>query len=218
MPNMRILYVPWPESEAGSVAHLGRGFLTNIHKAPNKVTKNWHLFFYDPKQQDYLSGLDKSDQIYVLGHGGQGKMSIFTEEKKPLLRATYELVCERLKENGLRNDFSGKIKFYNCSGAAGADGKTGPESFAASAARLLRGSGFGKCKIFGYSAPVSNPDEHGKKHHGRIHPDGSMFWVEKATAVRVEFGVNGEALLPVVPVVPVVEERDEWFGALEDPN
>jgi hypothetical protein len=224
MANNRILYVPWPVGEAGMLVLMATRFLRNARNAPakpNKEPKTWRLVYFVPGQ-DCLSALQMSDQIYVLGHGlpGSSRISIDSSASQT---ARFDLVCNRLQDNGLKKHFAGKIKFYNCSGALDFESNVGPESFAAKSARLLRERGFTECRIFGYSTPVSNPDKSGKKSRERtIAGYPRPVWVPGARGSRVEFGQNGEILLfpdrkPIVPL-PFVEGADEEELIEDDPG
>lgn len=215
MPNERVIYVPWPRHEASSLALRATRFQRNVRRAPTKEgkeAKTWKVVYFAP-ELDYFGALQKSDQIYVFGHGGNGSPAIFVGQRECPGHgyARFELVCHRLRENGLKPQFAGKIKFYNCSGALDAHGAVGPESFAGRAARLLRQMDFNQCRIFGYSAVLMDPDNYGVKQHAVR--DGSGWLIQStASAVRVEYGLRGEVLLPPE------EEVERCYMEDEDPN
>jgi hypothetical protein len=118
--------------------------------------------WYDGGTNPFISSLN-TGQIYIRGHGMPGYISI--ETARGAERVHYTVVVQRLITSGLKREFSGKIKCYNCHSGESAvvpkkngDSELGGDPFAQYVADELYSKGYKYCTIFGYTDAIdSNP-------------------------------------------------------------
>ncbi|CAN7179127.1 hypothetical protein [Paraburkholderia sp. SIMBA_054] len=127
-----------------------------------------------------IASLGPDDQLYIRGHSLIGLEGIFDEatkdeQGKPIHQSKMDQellvklnegndtgtkklafmlkasdVVTRLFESGLRQDFSGTIKCYNCHSAEG------EQNFAKALEKALTERGYKKCRIYGYTGALSS--------------------------------------------------------------
>lgn len=149
--------------------------------------------WYDGDADPFLSCMFDG-QIYIRGHGMPGFVSL--ECARGAERIHYTEVVERLIRSGLRREFGGAIKCYNCHSAEPPD-KTkfdteqGHQPFAQYIADELFSRGYKLCKFYGYYGSI---DSHVKAGSTGTHKyvrvaDGKGGQVEagRVSDSRVEF-------------------------------
>ncbi len=154
---------------------------------------NAHAIWYDGSPNPILSAAIDG-QIYIRGHGMPGFVSI--ETARGAERLHYTEVVDRLIASGLRREFAGDIKCYNCHSAEGPDKKNpdpeqGKEPFAQMVTDELFSRGYKLCRYYGY---IGSIDSNVKNGSTGIHkyvrvPDGKGGQVEagRVKDSRVEF-------------------------------
>jgi hypothetical protein len=114
---MRIIWIPWPEAEAGE-------FIERSDQWNEVSAKTFTIITYDPgTKHEALVGLRKGS-IYMRGHGMPGSPSVTTRGQ--VLHISKSI--DRLIEMGLEKEFGGTIKFYSCYSAVDSVVKMRPES------------------------------------------------------------------------------------------
>lgn len=146
-------------------------------KVAHDIYECWYVR-HTPNPMIVALGVD--DQLYIRGHSLVGLELIFDEARvdeqgktihqskmdQDLLRdlnvgndtGTKKLafalkasdVVTRLIESGLKKEFAGTIKCYNCHSAEG------PKNFATALEKELTERGYKKCRIYGYTGAVSS--------------------------------------------------------------
>jgi hypothetical protein len=132
----------------------------------NKAVVVW----FDNGPNPFLSSLN-TGQIYIRGHGMPGYISIETARGGEHVH--YTDVVQRLIVSGLKREFSGQIKCYNCHSAESAavpdnnvDAELGGDPFAQYVADELHARGFKYCTIWGYTDAIDSfPTTSDKKAH-----------------------------------------------------
>lgn len=114
--------------------------------------------WYDGDADPFLAGTIDG-QIYIRGHGMPGFMSI--ECARGAERLHYTEVVDRLIRSGLRREFIGDIKCYNCHSAefpdrAHPDPEQGRVPFAQMIADELYSRGYKYCRFFGYMGSIDS--------------------------------------------------------------
>ncbi len=148
--------------------------------------------WYDGSPDPFLSSMI-GGQIYIRGHGMPGFVSVETARGGE--RIHYTEVVERLIRSGLRREFNGQIKCYNCHSAEFADPtKPDPEAvyepFAQLVADELYTRGFKLCTFYGY---IGSIDSHvkagstGTHKYVRVTVAGQQVEAGRASESRVQF-------------------------------
>jgi hypothetical protein len=119
---------------------------------------NAFTVWYDGSPNPFLSSTING-QIYIRGHGMPGFVSI--ETARGAERLHYTEVVDRLITSGLRREFSGAIKCYNCHSAEWPDKKNpdpeqGKEPFAHMVTDELYSRGYKLCKFYGYIGSIDS--------------------------------------------------------------
>ncbi len=149
--------------------------------------------WYDGDAHPFLSSM-LGGQIYIRGHGMPGFVSI--ECARGAERIHYTTVVDRLIRSGLRREFSGAIKCYNCHSAEFPDKnkpdiEQGKVPFAQMIADELYTRGYKLCKFYGYIGSIDSnvkAGSTGTHKYVRV-SDGKGGQVEagRASESRVEF-------------------------------
>jgi len=130
--------------------------------------------------QSMILALGPDDQLYIRGHSLPGLEGIFDqatkdEQGKPIHQSQMDRellvklnegndtgtkklafmlkapdVVTRLHESGLKLEFAGTIKCYNCHSAEG------EQNFATALEKALTDRGYTKCRIYGYTGALSS--------------------------------------------------------------
>jgi hypothetical protein len=101
----RIIWIPWPEAEAGEFIERSEQW-----QEAKRGVKDYTIITYAPgTTSDVLSTLT-AGSLYMRGHGMPGSPSVTTAGKSLHIHSS----IDRLIEMGLRNTFAGTIKFYSC--------------------------------------------------------------------------------------------------------
>ncbi|MDB5313963.1 MAG: hypothetical protein JWO38_8165 [Gemmataceae bacterium] len=114
--------------------------------------------WYDGSPDPFLAAMIDG-QIYIRGHGMPGFVSI--EAARGAERLHYTEVVDRLIQSGLRREFCGAIKCYNCHSAEfpekdNPDPEQGKEPFAQMVANELYARGYKLCKFYGYIGSIDS--------------------------------------------------------------
>jgi len=122
--------------------------------------KTIYEVWYSGSMSVMLLGLTGSSQIYVRGHCLVGSPTVFSKSTgNPHGHLKFNEVADRLIDTGLRVDFSGKIKCYNCHSAEGI------VPFAQLFADYLYDKGYKQCTYYGYEGALESlPDTDGHKY------------------------------------------------------
>lgn len=116
----------------------------------------------------FISSLN-TGEIYIRGHGMPGFKSI--EGGRGGERIDYTVVADRLIESGLKKQYNGKIKLFNChsaeTGVPGHDPECVGPPFARLFADELYSRGYKHCTFFGYVGSIDSFAKDGSqgKHH-----------------------------------------------------
>jgi hypothetical protein len=147
--------------------------------------------WYNGKKNPFLAGMIDG-QVYIQGHGMPGFISI--EFGRGGERIDYEDVVDRLIKSGLKKEFRGKIKCYNChsaeAGVVGTDTQiVDGEPFAQKIADTLYARGYRKCTFYGY---VGSIDSYAKAGSAGTHKYVRKAGVEsgRVSESRVQFNAR----------------------------
>lgn len=152
-----------------------------------------HAVWYDGDPDPFLSSMIDG-QVYIRGHGMPGFVSI--ECARGAERLHFTEVVDRLIRSGLRREFIGAIKCYNCHSAEfpdknSQDPEQGRVPFAQMVADELYSRGYKCCKFYGY---IGSIDSNVKAGSTGIHKyvrvsDGKGGQIEqgRVSDARVEF-------------------------------
>jgi hypothetical protein len=178
----RIIWIPWPEAEAGE-------FIERSEQWNEVSPKSFTIITYKAATKNAMLQSLERGSIYMRGHGMPGNPSITTRGKSLHISSS----IDRLIEMGLDNDtFHGTIKFYSCYSAVDSVMKmrsamvTVPklsigrlkigqktvsrevdkglfegsrDCLARRGAAYFRSRGFTRCKFQGYPGPLSGKME-----------------------------------------------------------
>lgn len=181
--RVALTHPDWPLSNA-SVEYSNlknRRWMDYVNAKPNGLPAPRVVeVFYTGKMNTILMGIQQDADIYIRGHGIANTDYICSPPTENRLYATE--VALRLWESGLRLDFTGQIKCYNCHSA-----EDGPTAFAQVFANALYGLGYQTCTYWGYfgaldSCPreshaehkyssYSTPERRCSEERIQIHPD-----------------------------------------------
>lgn len=206
MAKTGVVYVAWPQAEAGDLNQEAEDFKKGISVRPTPkppklpTVTEWKLVYSD--QPGQLVGLPADSQIFVLGHSDKGKEWITNRSTE----LKYDIVCDRLIACGLSEHYAGKLKFYNCFNALDASAAKGENSFASQAAQYLRKKEFKNTRIFGYAGILCEPVPGRQKMYVAY---GSKKAEYGAKAVRVEYDRQGFPMR-TQPIVAAGEEYSSW--------
>lgn len=106
--------------------------------------------WYDGGTDAFLSSLNNG-QIYIRGHGNPGSDEL--ELARNGERVNYTEVVQRLITSGLKREFSGKIKCFNCHSAESANGR---DAFAQLLADEMWSRGYKYCTYHGYTDAIDS--------------------------------------------------------------
>ena len=113
------------------------------------------VVWYDGGSDPYFSSFNTA-QIYIRGHGMPGSPTI--EVARNGEKIHYTEVVQRLITTGLKREFFGDIKCFNChSGEAGVGVHGNPQpAFAQLIADEMFARGYKFCKFFGYTDAIDS--------------------------------------------------------------
>jgi hypothetical protein len=148
--------------------------------------------WYDGGPHPFMSSLN-TGQIYIRGHGMPGYISIETARGGERLH--YTEVVQRLIVSGLKREFSGQIKCYNCHSAEpgvvpknNVDAQLGKDPFAQLVADELYARGFKLCTFFGYIGAIDSHVKDGSAgKHKYVRGPGGAGEFGRASESRVQF-------------------------------
>lgn len=150
------------------------------------------VVWYDGAPDPFLSSTIDG-QIYLRGHGMPGFVSI--ELARGAERISYVELVERLIRSGLRREFRGAIKCYNCHSAEPPD-RTSPDTeqgnvpFAQMVADELYRRGYKLCKFYGYNGSIDSnvkDGSSGRHKYVRVKDKGKQIEAGRVSDSRVEF-------------------------------
>ena len=178
----RIIWIPWPEAEAGEFIERSEQWQTASPK------KGFAIITYSPGTiSDTLREM-RTGSIYMRGHGMPGSPFVTTHGKALHIARS----IDRIIGMGLQKTFTGKIKFYSCYSAVDSvqkmrsehvtvpKVKLGPLKFGSKSviqdvdksifegsrdclarrgAAYFRSQGFASCVFQGYGGPLSGKME-----------------------------------------------------------
>lgn len=166
----RVLFVPWSRNEEpGFIGQQsGQEYISTNQNWIDHARKNnkefVEIWYTGTKHLLMAAMLD--GQIYIRGHSEESLGEVFSGSYKkkdwygmgtgPAMKGNLDAhaVGLRLIETGLRQEFAGKLKCYNCWGALG--GKYG---FAQKFADYMWEKGYKNCTFYGYRGAVDSfPD------------------------------------------------------------
>jgi len=156
MPKTYFMYIPWGKLAAGEYKYKDTKTLwqNQLAGGPEEHRKQFSIVYKDTTGTPFKFIDDGNEvTIYVRGHGSVGG----GEVHKQIDRATgfgigpaeAKDIVSGIISKGLKENFSGKIKFYNCHSAEG------ELSFAAQCASFFRKKSFNNAQFFGYTGEVS---------------------------------------------------------------
>ncbi len=178
----RIIWIPWPEAEAGEFIERSEQWQTASPK------KGFAIITYGPGTVSDTLREMRTGSIYMRGHGMPGSPFVTTHGKALHIARS----IDRIIEMGLQKTFTGKIKFYSCYSAVDSvqkirservtvpKVKLGPLKFGSKSviqdvdksffegsrdclarrgAAYFRSQGFTSCVFQGYSGPLSGKME-----------------------------------------------------------
>jgi hypothetical protein len=146
-------------------------------KVAHDILEYWYV---PHTPNSMIANLGPNDQLYIRGHSFAGLEGIFDHaaqdeqgkaihqskvDKELLIKlnedndsGTKKLafmlkapdVVTRLRESGLKEEFAGTIKCYNCHSAEG------DTNFATALEKALSAGGYKKCRIYGYTGALSS--------------------------------------------------------------
>ena len=99
----RIIWIPWPEAEAGE-------FIERSEQWQTVSPKDFAIITYSAGTVNDPLREMRTGSIYMRGHGMPGSPFVTTHGKS--LHITKSI--DRIIEMGLQKTFTGKIKFYSC--------------------------------------------------------------------------------------------------------
>lgn len=100
---MRVIWIPWPEAEAGE-------FIERSDQWNDVSKKHFTIITYDPSSRNENLAALQTGSIYMRGHGMPGNPSVTTRGKALHIHES----IDRLIGMGLDRHFGGAIKFYSC--------------------------------------------------------------------------------------------------------
>lgn len=159
--------------------------------------------WYNGKRNSHLASMS-GGQIYIRGHGMPGENLI--EGGRGGEKVRYDEVVRRLIKSGLKKNFSGKIKCYNCHSAEtiSVEGnlwpqvmETGGMPFAQLVADELYAQGYKKCTFYGYVGAVDSVTKDGSQGHHRYR---RVTVLEGGKKKQVEMGRMSENRFQFYPV------------------
>ncbi len=114
--SIHYLYVPWDFWTAG------KDFSQDSPRLKWKGVTRRRTLWKNTRGQE-LAFTDSAAEvvIYVRGHGSAGSDSVSKFSDRAGVRAGPKDVYNGLAANGLKTDFAGKIKFYNCQSGEGGE-------------------------------------------------------------------------------------------------
>lgn len=164
MAKRRFMYIPFQRTQAGDYHREVGPVQLNPRLAWGRMKdKDFEIVYFGAtKAQPFKFDDDGADvAIYVRGHGAAGRGVLGNMRKKDPERKIikHSVVFNGMKAAGLKPDFAGTIKFYNCHSAEGGD-----LSFAGQCSALFRDKGYKKAHFYGYIGSIggtykSNPDD-----------------------------------------------------------
>jgi hypothetical protein len=171
-----IIYIPWSLPLAAEFYEKSVQWYTT--EANQKHTRNWIITLYG---NGGLGSLSAGSTIYVRGHGAAGDHELdATGDGQGSI--SYETVCDRMIEDGLKRSFMGTIKFSNCNSGVP---RFGHQAFAAKASQYFRfKKGYLLISFVGYMGPITSNyiDLGGDDLHRGVRPFGGQTRVKSKWA------------------------------------
>jgi hypothetical protein len=138
--------IPFRQAEAGDFAPQEVRVKTWVQTVPTKIDKGdadggkkkIEVIYADTLGQPLL-GAQPGDSIYIFGHGDKGRGNVRPTSSNTGIQANATAVAELLVAKGLKEGFTGKVKFYNCNSAVPPDNDTDKSHcFAGACVKQLR--------------------------------------------------------------------------------
>lgn len=156
------------------------------------------VVWYDGSPDPFISSLN-SGQIYIRGHCEHGWPCLLAARFAEMIPV--EEVVERLIRSGLKREFSGEIKCYNCHSGEAYDPSdphqkedscrgTNRDAFAQLVADELYARGYKLCRIFGYIGSLDSfakDGSQGTHKYVRVFSGGQQVEAGRASENRLEF-------------------------------
>ncbi len=164
------------------------------------------VVWYDGSSDPFMSSFN-TGQIYIRGHGMPGYVSV--EMARGGERVHYTDIVERLITSGLKREFGGAIKCYNCHSAepgvvpkGNADDQLGKDPFAQLVADEMYARGYKLCTFYGYVGAIDSHVKDGSrgKHKYVRGPAGSGEY-GRASESRVQFFPRVKPLNPLKKLI-----------------
>jgi len=139
----KIIFIPFSNNEGNTSERAdANSWQTNL--------TGYHTVCYDGNHQHHVQTAGMFDEIYVIGHGGDGLDYIQSTKG---LNLRYNVVVDRLINSGLAAAYAGDVKIYACHSG---DASGANLSFAKLFARcLIKDRGRYLAAVYGYTGRLT---------------------------------------------------------------